>query len=798
MRIIDRYICRELLSHSLLALAVLTFALFVPRLVNLMDLLVRHSGGAADVAKLFLSSFPSVLSFTVPTAVLVGVLIGLSRMSSDSELIAMNTVGIRHRRLLVPVGLLALGAALLTLGMTAWLGPLSVRTLRALQDRLLTTQASFQVQPRVFDERLPRLILYVQDVSAAASRWRGVFLAESDAGDVSRLTLAEEAIVTSDREQDRLHVHLRNGSVHEFSLRDPEQYIISSFAQRDFAVDTTVLVQRAQLEPTHAELSLAALAAVSGEDAAQARIELHRRLAFPFACLVFALAAIPLGARFRRGGRSAGLVIALLLICGYYAIFVSGVGLARQGTLPPWLGVWAANMLIGLWGVLGLARVEQSQGAARFGHALSVLSDWGRWRPWRTSRRPGGPKIPPSERMEPVSRGTAGENEAPFIFRDTAHSSMDPARRPRTAGSFPQILDVYLLRNFLFYFVLLMAGFLLLYETITMFDLLEDIAQHRTGLREVAEYFWYLSYFLFYEFAPLGCLVSALVTLGVMTKNNELVALKAAGISLYRVAVPLLGAGLVFAVGLMVLDSTYLPYANQRQDALRNQIKGRPPQTYHQPRRQWIAGNNSKFYNYQLFDRDRNLFGGLQVLELDPATFAVRRRVYAARAHWEERQKAWILESGWVRDFQDHRVTRYASFDVLQLAELDEPPSYFSREVRQSYQMDWWELRQYIAELRQAGFDVARLSVQLYRKLAFPLIAPIVILLAVPFSILVGTRGAIGGLAMGIGVSFAYRGLSALCEALGAVGQLPPLLAAGSPDVIFVFLGLYFFLNMPT
>ena len=224
MRIIDRYICREVLSHTLLGAAVLTFALFVPRLVQLMDLIVRHAGGAGEVAELFLCTFPSVLSFTIPTAVLLGVLVGLGRMSADSELIAMNSVGMGLRRLLVPVGLLAMGAVTVTLCMTLWLGPLSVRTLRALEERLITTQASFQVEPRVFDERFPHLVLYVQDVSAAATQWHGVFLAESGAGDTSRLTLAEDAIVIADRAGDKLEVHLRNGSAHEVAASDPSHY----------------------------------------------------------------------------------------------------------------------------------------------------------------------------------------------------------------------------------------------------------------------------------------------------------------------------------------------------------------------------------------------------------------------------------------------------------------------------------------------------------------------------------------------------------------------------------------------
>jgi lipopolysaccharide export LptBFGC system permease protein LptF len=112
--------------------------------------------------------------------------------------------------------------------------------------------------------------------------------------------------------------------------------------------------------------------------------------------------------------------------------------------------------------------------------------------------------------------------------------------------------------------------------------------------------------------------------------------------------------------------------------------------------------------------------------------------------------------------------------------------------------MNWPQLRRYIDGLTRAGFDVARLTVQLYTKLAFPLIAPIIILLAIPFSLLVGTRGAVGGLALGVGIGIFYWAVSALFEAMGAVGQLPPFMSAWSPDIIFAFLALYFYLRMPT
>jgi LPS export ABC transporter permease LptG len=342
-----------------------------------------------------------------------------------------------------------------------------------------------------------------------------------------------------------------------------------------------------------------------------------------------------------------------------------------------------------------------------------------------------------------------------------------------------------------------MSIFVFLYESFTLFELLDDIYRHRVPFVIVVNYFRYLTPYLLYNFFPLGALVAILVTLGVMSKNNEIVAIKAGGTSLYRLAVPLFLAGLMLAAAMILFDDTYLPYANQRQDALRNLIKGRPPQTYSHPQR-WIFGENSKMYNYDFFDPVQNLFGGLSVLEIDPADFQVRRRIFAERARWSEPQRLWVLERGWVREISNGSITRYERFAAAAPAELTEPPSYFNREVRQAFQMSLPELSRYIDGLQHAGFDVANLTVQWHKKMAYPLMAPVSMLLAIPFAFLVGTRGAVGGVALGVGIGVVYWAMAALLDAMGGVGQLPPLLSAWSPDIIFFFLGLYFFFKMPT
>jgi lipopolysaccharide export system permease protein len=784
MRILDRYIVREIFRHALLGLLVFTFVFFVPQLVRLMELAVRHTGNGEQVLQLFFSILPAVLTFTVPMAVLIGVLLGLGRMSGDSEIIAMTALGISRRRMLIPVAVLALTGALVTLAMTVWLGPRALRSFRAIEAQLISSQISFQVQPRVFDERFPRLVLYVNDVSASGTQWHGVFLAETGGESGSRVTLAENAIVIAEPSQGKLELHLQSGSTHEFSREDADRYSVTDFGRSDWPMEFSALVSNKPRALSVAERDTRDLMADHGPSWRESRVELHRRLAFPAACFAFALVAVPLGSQPRRGGRAAGSLIAVVLISLYYLLFVMGAGIAREGLVSPGTGMWIANAALTWLALLLLPQLEQIRGGISGPDWFVSIRKYLRLR----RRRKAQARAARATNVRVMDTRAAGTN-LPKGQADTV-----PVQ---SSGSFPRLMDLYIVRRFLWYFLLLMAMFIFLFQAFTFFELLDDISKHRIPFLTVVNYFRFLTPFLVYQLAPLGALMAVLVTLGTMSKNNEIVAIKASGISLYRLAVPLFFGGLVLSCAMVFLDDVYLPYSNQRQDALRNQIKGRPPQTYGRPQR-WIVGENSKIYNYDLFDPTQNLFGGLSVIELDPANFMVKRRIFATRAKWSETQHAWVLEAGWVRDFSDGAISRYEKFAITALPELTEPPSYFHREVRQAIQMSWRELRSYIEGLQRAGFDVAALKVQWHVKLAFPLIAPVSMLLAIPFAFLVGTRGALGGVSLGVGIGITYWVVSRLLEAMGNVGQMPPLLAGWSPDIIFFFFGMYFFFKMPT
>jgi len=222
-------------------------------------------------------------------------------------------------------------------------------------------------------------------------------------------------------------------------------------------------------------------------------------------------------------------------------------------------------------------------------------------------------------------------------------------------------------------------------------------------------------------------------------------------------------------------------------------------QTYLSPNRKWIFGHSSRIYYYKYLNENEHVLGGVSVYELDPASFRLRRHIYAERALWEPSLNTWIFQNGWVRDVRPREDT-YRNFQggTATFTELDESPSWFLKEVKTYKQMNYRQLLGYIRELQQSGFNTTPLQVQYHKKFSVPLFALVMALLSVPFAFLTGNRGAMTGVGISIGVAIAYFAMSYFFEQLGNVGQLPPEIAAWSPDAGFALAGVYLMTRMKT
>jgi LPS export ABC transporter permease LptF/LPS export ABC transporter permease LptG len=787
VKIFSRYILTEVVQHAAIGVALFTFVIFMRDLGRLLEIVVRDSAPLPSVAELFFLTLPVACTITIPMGLLVGILIGLSRLAADSEVTAMRASGLGAWMFVRIIAVFAVAAWLIALANSIWLAPMSSAALARLELKLRSSQASFEIQPRVFYEDFKNMVLYVEDVRATsnASVWRGVFLADVSNPSAPSITMARSGLMMSDN-PDSIHMHLNQGSQQEIQPQNPGQYEISTFSQTDLPIALPPRDEaRADLAPVaemttpqlwfhghHPETDTGAPRNAQDTPAARARwylVEFHRRLALPTSCLVLAMVGIPLGLSSKKGGKSMGFVLTIALVFLYYFISLTGISLGRSGRIPPVFGVWGANFLFLIAGLVLLYRVERS------------VIDLGSLRAaWNAIRR------------------LATQNHS--APRPAAPSPLDrPAavKRPFNLG-YPLLLDDMILRDFALYLAMIMVSFVLLTLVFTFFELLGDIVRNHVPMLMVGQYLLNVTPSMLYTLAPLSVLLAVLTTFGLLEKSNEITAMKATGTSIYRVVFPVLVIAAAISTGLFFFDQFYIPAANQRQETLRNQIKGKPAQTYLRPDRKWIFGEHNTIYYYEFFDPDQNTFANITAFQFDPATFELTGRVHASRAHWSDDMQKWIFEQGWSRTFRGSAIQSYHPFDADTFPTLIEPPSYFKKEVRQSSEMNYKELRTYIADLQQSGFDVVRLRVQLQKKFAYPIITLVMAILAVPFSLSAGRKGALTGIAVALSVAIVYFVAAGLFEAMGNASQLPAAMAAWAPDLIFGLLGGYLLLKVPT
>lgn len=776
MRILSRTIFREILTSAMLGIVLFTFVLFLQQVSRLFALLVRSSASAGTVGYLFALILPYVLTFSIPVGVLVGVLMALSRMSSDGEITAMRAAGVPSRTVIYPVLLFAFFGMALTAAATLWITPLSNRIRSNLITTLDASQITADIQPRVFDESFPNRILYVGDViPGPVTRWRKVFLADvtapaerekngHESGEEPRVTVASEAIAMPDPAQNRIRISFENGSTHEAGKNITEYYNIS-FPKGDQLLEAR---KHEEVKRTlgFTEMDTGPLSRAA-KDSVEARIQLHQRFALPPACIFLALIGLSLGVSSRKAGKSSAFVLSVAIAFLYWMGLISLIGLAKQGTLPVGLALWLPNIVVGAFGLFSFARLETPGDR----DPVAEIRTW----------------------FQGVVQSVRGS-------LPVATPAVMPTSTKMRFPLLPQLIDAYVLSTFLFYFTLLLASFVLMTQVFNFFELLSDVVRNKIPMSTVAKYLFFLAPKLIYDSTPISVMVAVLVTFGILSKSNEVIAMKACGVSLYRLAVPVLVAACCLSGGLFAFDHYYIPEANVVQDALRNQIKNRPVQTYLRPDRKWIFGEGSRIYYYKYFEPNEGVMVGVSVYELDPATFRLQKHISAERARWEPTLKTWVFQNGWAREFQNGRDVNMISFpqQTATFAELKESPNWFLKEDLQEKQMNFLQLGNYIRELRQSGLDTVHLQVQFYKKFSVPLFALIMALLSVPFAFMAGNRGAMAGIGVSFIIAIAYWSISALFEQVGNLNQLPAALAAWSPNAVFSLAGLYFFARMRT
>ncbi|HSW38377.1 MAG TPA: LptF/LptG family permease [Acidobacteriota bacterium] len=781
MRKIDKLLYLAITPPFFVSLIVLTFVVTMHQFGALSELLVTQNVSLGGIFNIIFTILPAVLIFSLPLSYLIGILIGITGLSGESQLLALRVGGFplsSFLRFIIAFGVIV---GIVTAALSLFILPHTNDRKRNIVDDISLGVATSKIQARVFNEDFPGYVFYIDEVSADRHEWKGVFVYDNSDPQSPRTIIARYAKWVKDEDNRRLQLHLQQGASYAVSMDDPVKDNVSLFASTDISIqikdDSERAIelknrQRRVTETSSVQLWKSRTDADSDNKVRQL-VELNRRIALPFSIFPFALLGLALAVSVPKSGKTLGFGMSLVAVIIFYMMFLNGIQLATVGKVPPWLGVWSANLILVLTGFFLLIKVEQ-----RF-----ALSHWSS-KLWN----PKGKVLPKFPKLRQRFNNYLSKNK----------NSVTPYAGRMFRIIFPKILDLHILRGFFTYFFWSLVACVSLFSLLTVFELLDDIIRNKIAVYYVIEYLFFLTPQILIFAVPMSVLLAVLITLGIMENNSEITAIKAGGCSLYRIAVPIFMVASGLSVSIYIMHDYILPAANIRQDSLRNFIQNKPPQTYRHNQRKWIFGESARIFNYEYYDSNQRAFVRLNVFDIDFENARVLRHIKADHARIG-RENQWLLDNGWIRDYKSAEpgiiVSRAGSVS------LSEKPGYFEKELfqpKESSKFTYLELRSYIDYLKKSGHNAMDLQVELNKKISFPLSCLVMALLAVPFSFYIGKKGALFGVGISVAIAIAYWGASGLFDAMGAYGLLTPLLAAWAPNILFGASGLTFFLTIKT
>ena len=780
MRLLTRYVIREMVGPTLLGFGFYTFIIVMRSLFDLAEMIIKRSLPVSMVFRLLGYSLPNIIVLTIPMSLLFGILIAIGRLSADSEIIAMRSAGLPTRAIYRPVLYFSFAVFLINLYLMNFLLPRGNSSFQELRSEIYASPAiAGALKPRVFFDQFENRVIYVDDI-APDGTWRGVFMSDTSDPSQQRIIVADRGELSFIKPLRQLWLNLYGAETHLSSARKTDRYDLNRNAtQRFLLIDKLAEAgknkssARSYREFTFFELLREYRRAKDPIDRRITVVEMQKKVSIPFACLAFGIVALPLGITNRRGGKSSGFSVSIGIILLYYIALNNGEDMAISGRANPIVAMWLPNLVLVAVGIYLISRANVDAGnVGRRGRMGALFAKLGALIPRR--RR--------------ISAADAIE-ESPSLLS-------------RLDVPFPNTLDRYVLREFTKVLVLVLVSAAVLFLIVDYTEIASDISANSIPTHVV---FAYYRYFVLQVVAmpvlPLSLLLSTLVTFGVFSKNNEVTAIKSNGVSLYRITLPIVAVAILVSVISYLLFDFVLPYSNDRANQLRDQIKGKhTARTFSVEQRQWIFGEGKAggrhLFNFLSLDRDKQELSQVHVFEFDPNHFRLTRRIYAETARYDG--TGWWFSKGWIRSFSDDGSSSYTPILNPIKLQYREAPEYFATEVKQPNQMSYGELSRYIANLKRSGYSSDELVVKLYQKTSEPFVSLIMVLIALPFAFRIGKRGTLYGVGIAIFLSFVYYAFYVGFTKFGEVGNLPAILSAWSANILFAIAAIYLFLRVET
>lgn len=347
----------------------------------------------------------------------------------------------------------------------------------------------------------------------------------------------------------------------------------------------------------------------------------------------------------------------------------------------------------------------------------------------------------------------------------------------------------YLLGSFFHIFFLALTTFIGLYLLIDFFEKVDDLLEHQASAGLYFSYFSLKIPLIFSQVCPMAVLMAVFMTIGGLARTSELTALHAGGVSLARIAAPLIITAWLISLALLLINESLVsPSVRAMNHVWEVQIEGEPSLSFKSDRL-WLREGNS-IVNIQLAEPDQAQLHGVSLFRFDD-NFQLRERIFADRVHFEGER--WQIDQG------RHYRFSVDSGELLETTDaqkeplaLNKSPEDFRVVEREAEEMTFKQLRSLAAKLRAEGYDSTRLRVDMHNRLASPFAALIMAFIGIPFALQKGRGSSIAlGVAITIAIGFGYHVLQAICLALGYAELLPAMTAAWITNLLFLLFGLW-------
>ncbi|HEY0427846.1 MAG TPA: LptF/LptG family permease [Pyrinomonadaceae bacterium] len=755
--LISKYLIQAILPYFVFSWLLLSVVIFFQQASRFSEIFFSTSIPKNLIWQLTLALVPNVVAFTCPMAVLVGVIIGLSKMQGDSELTAVRAAGVGNLQITLPIVVLGILLSFFAFFVNLKGVPFAAQIVRGVALQTALYKLESPIEPGVFNTEISGYTIYVKNGDLEKGAWQNIFIyAEDKPNKQVRLITSKNGRI--DSTNDLSELVLESAVVSTFSTEnDIDKFVSENVGQIRLGIKTKrgeLIEKISGSDKSLEELGLNELAKYAqntkGNEKTEAELLLQRRLILSVTPLIFALLGTALVIRFNRGGRGFGIFLALLCLVLYYLITLLGEQLARTGTIS----VLSASLLPLILSSMTIIWLFLSSKV----YASRSIFDIKKY-----------VNLQFRKKENRVSKGN--------FYIDF------------TTG----ILDFDIVSNLLKYFLLTLGFLTSIFLIFTAFELWKFAGTSENGVTLLAKYLFYLLPFIYIQIAPSALMVAILATFIIKSRQNEIVTWTSAGQSVYRLLLPCFVLMLVMGVVNWAIQEKLLPGANQTQDNLRAQIRS-TGFLANKDGKLWVA-NDERIYSFEKAEgstKDSQKIKNLSIYEFCEDGSRLAGVYKAPEAVWEK-DKVRLGEKAQKFVWNDGKA------QILDFSgnELPEKSNLFINLYKKPTHLDAAETREQIqisrSEIEQRNYEVA------LEKKYTTLVLPFVItLFTTPFALSLSRKGRVITVGYAIGIWLLFMGLTSTFEQFGLNGVISAKIAVWSPLLLFSMIGLFLISKVKT